>query len=77
MCDGCIGGQRERVFCVHAALGKALRYICEHDAERAYAFDLAKEELQVLSDLAEQFVLRQADRNFQCLQYYKSVMKRE
>lgn len=69
-CDGCGGG----VAITSGVLG-AMRHICTADDSRIFSFELGEASLNILSDLAERYLLSQCDRGFTALDFYKNLPK--
>ena len=67
-CDGCGGG----VAITSGVLG-AMRHICTADDSRIFSFELSEGSLQILSDVAERYLLSQSDRGFTALDFYKNL----
>ncbi len=69
-CDGCGGG----VYITNGVL-EAIRYICTAEDSRIFSFDLGEDSLQILSDVAERYIISQSDRGFTALDFYKNIPK--
>lgn len=51
----------------------AMRYIVYSPADKIYKLTLNEQDLKVLSGITEKFLLKQLDRSFKSLDYYRSV----
>jgi len=67
-CDGCGGG-----FAITNGVLGAMRHICTAEESRIFSFELGEESLQILSDVAERYLLSQCDRSFTALDFYKNL----
>ena len=59
---------------VTASMLEAMRYICFCDPKKLFAFQLAEETLEKLSDLTEAYLTTQLERGFSTLDFYKSLL---
>ena len=53
---------------------EAMRYIASAPAKKLFSFSLGEEELNRLARVTEQFLLRQSERHFGTLAYYKQIV---
>ncbi len=67
-CDGCGGG-----FAITRGVLEATRHICTAEESRIFSFEIGEESLQILSDVAERYLLSQCDRGFTALDFYKNL----
>ena len=51
----------------------AMRYICNCDGKKIFAFELGDESRKLLSDVAEGYLSTQLERGFSCLDFYKTL----
>jgi len=56
------------------AILEAMRYICLCDPKKLFSFQLGKETLKQLGNLAEAYLTTQLERGFSTLDFYKSLM---
>ena len=76
ICGNCIEGyefHEHDIFAITPGLLYAMRYIIYSPVDRIYKADISPETLRVLSGITEKYLLKQLDRNFKSLDYYKSV----
>lgn len=50
-----------------------MRYAVYSPTDRLYKLEAASDDIRMLSDIAEKYIIRQLDRGFRSLDYYKSV----
>ena len=53
---------------------EAMRYIASAPAKKLFSFSLGEEQLNRLGRVTEQFLLRQSERHFGTLSYYKQIV---
>ena len=70
-CQSCAYAMGERVELTGGALNAA-RYLCTAPAKQLLSFQIGDDALLRLSDAAERYLLRHAERGFSALDYYKS-----
>ncbi len=76
VCGECIDDyeyQQHDIFALPPGLLYAMRYIIYSPVDKIYKADISEEDLRVLSGITEKYLLKQLDRNFKSLDYYKSV----
>lgn len=76
VCGDCIDDYRKYDSELHElspSLLYAIRYIVYSAVERIYKLNANTDDIRRLSALSEQYLLKQLDRNFKSLDYYKSI----
>lgn len=74
-CSGCHFGQSSGLrIPVAPGVLDAMRYICNCDYKKIFAFDLPAESMEQLSSVAEIYLSSQLERGFSALDFYKSLL---
>lgn len=69
LCKKCGGGMLE----IPSSVITALRYILMYDASKIYSFTMDKNNISLLSGLADDFLIYISERSFKSLEYFKTV----
>lgn len=59
---------------VTAGVLSAMRYLCECDSRKIFAFRLPEEAMGLLADVTESYLTTQLERGFSTLDFYKSLL---
>ena len=59
---------------VTASVLEAMRYICYCDPKKLFGFQVGKETMEQLADIAEAYLTTQLERGFSTLDFYKSLL---
>ncbi len=76
ICGDCIGEYRSEghdMTEITPSLLYSMRFIVFSPVDRIYKLEIKSDDLKNLSALTEKYLLRQLDRNFRTLDYYRSV----
>ena len=72
-CSACGSRAAETFFPVDAGALKAMRYIVYAEPRKVFSFSLGEASLNLLAPAAEAYLLKQMQRNFTALDFYKSI----
>ena len=73
LCESCAAGSLGNFAQLCPASLEAMRYILSAPAKQLFSFSLDEQALKRLSHAAEQYLLKQTERRFSTLDYWKSV----
>lgn len=70
-CENCVGD----IPCIFLPIGvlTAMRYICYSSNDKLFSFTVSDENLDILGNVCEQYLLEQTKRNYKTLEFYKAV----
>lgn len=70
-CDEC---NKNGGFPLNNGVFTAIRFICLSEIQKAFSFSLNEESMAVLADVSERYLLSRANRSFNTLGFYKSLV---
>ncbi len=76
VCGNCIGeysASGHDMTEISQSLLYSMRFIVFSDVDRIYKLEIKNDDLKILSAITEKYLLRQLDRNFRTLDYYRSI----